>query len=99
MDKEEALKEFLKGLRVALKTVLIYHPEHAAVIRAVEELKKKEPIAMFEKKLLEQGVLTQEDFVQIAAAAKEEALEAEKFAKGSPIQEDASILDRYLYAD
>lgn len=41
MDKEEALKEFLKGLRVALKTVLIYHPEHAAVIRAVEELKKK----------------------------------------------------------
>jgi len=41
MDKDEALKEFLKGLRVALKTVLIYHPEHAAVIRAVEELKKK----------------------------------------------------------
>jgi len=41
MDKEEALKEFLKGLRVALKTVLIYHPEHSAVIRAVEELKKK----------------------------------------------------------
>jgi hypothetical protein len=41
MDKDEALKEFLKGVRVALKTVLIYHPEHAAVIRAVEELKKK----------------------------------------------------------
>lgn len=65
----------------------------------IEELKKREPIAMFEKKLLKQGVLTQEDFVQIAAAAKEEALEAEKFAKGSPMQEDTSIFDRYLYAD
>jgi hypothetical protein len=41
MDKEEALKEFLKALRVALKSVLIYQPEHAAVVQAGEELKKK----------------------------------------------------------
>jgi hypothetical protein len=41
MDKDEAIKEFLKALRVALKSVLIYQPEHAAVVQAGEELKKK----------------------------------------------------------
>jgi hypothetical protein len=41
MDKDEALKEFLKALRVALKSVLIYQPEHTAVIQAGEELKKR----------------------------------------------------------
>jgi len=41
MDKDEALKEFLKALRVAFKTVIIYQPEHTSVVYAVEELKRK----------------------------------------------------------
>lgn len=41
MDKDEALKDFLKALRVAFKTVIIYQPAHATVIAAVEDLKRK----------------------------------------------------------
>lgn len=67
--------------------------------KMVEELKKREPIAMFEKKLLKQGVLTKADMESIAKTAKEEALAAEKFALESPLQEDPSILDRFLYAE
>jgi pyruvate dehydrogenase E1 component alpha subunit len=65
----------------------------------VEELKKREPLSMYEKNLLKQGIITKEDIEEIAKAAKEEAAAAEKFAMESPIQEDASILDQYLYAE
>lgn len=41
MDKDEALKEFLKALRVAFKTVIIYQPGHTSVVYAVDELKRK----------------------------------------------------------
>lgn len=64
----------------------------------VEELKKREPIALFEKKLLKQKVLTREEMDKIKQEAEAETKEADKFCMNSPFAEDPSIFDQYLYA-
>lgn len=61
--------------------------------------KKRDPIELFGKKLLEQGILTQVDLDRIEREAKEEMESAELFAAKSPNSEDPSILAKFLYAD
>ena len=41
MDKEEAIKEFLKGLRIALNNASAYFREHPYFIKSVENFKQK----------------------------------------------------------
>ena len=64
----------------------------------VEKLKEREPIALFEKKLLKQKVLTKAQFEIIKEEAQAEAAEAENFCMNSPFAEDHSVFDEYLYA-
>lgn len=41
MDKEEALRDFLKGLRIAINNASVYFREHPYYIKSVENLKQK----------------------------------------------------------
>ncbi len=75
--------------------------ESHAVRRSQEEIdtwKKRDPIKLFEEKLLEQNVLTQADIERIDREGAKEAEEADKFAMESPLP-DPSILEKALYAD
>jgi len=48
INKEEALKEFLKSLKISLKNASIYSKEHPAFIKSVEEVKSKiDPLFKF----------------------------------------------------
>ena len=66
--------------------------------KEVEAMKKREPIAMFEKKLLAQKVLTKKIIEKIKQDAEDETKETEKFCMNSPFAEDPSVFDDYLYA-
>lgn len=64
----------------------------------IETWKKRDPIRLFQDKLLEQGVLTQAEIERIDAEATKEAEEAERFAMESPLP-TPDILQDALYAD
>ena len=63
----------------------------------IDEMRKRDPVKLCQEKLLDQGVLTQEDIDRIAKAAADEVAEAEKFADESPIATPDN-LDKLLYA-
>jgi pyruvate dehydrogenase E1 component alpha subunit len=64
----------------------------------VEAWKKRDPIKLFRERLLEQGVLSQDDVERIDREADRETDEAERFAMDSPVP-DPAVLQRALYAD
>lgn len=64
----------------------------------VEVWKERDPIELFKKRLLEQGVLTEADIERIDREAMEEVEEADRFATESPVP-DPAILEKALYAD
>ncbi len=64
----------------------------------IEAWKKRDPIKLFQERLLEQDVLTQEDIERIDREATAEMEEAERFAMESPLP-DPDILETILYAD
>lgn len=64
----------------------------------VNNWKARDPIQLYQKKLLEEGVLTQADVDRIDREAAEEVIEADRFATESPIPEP-DILEKALYAD
>jgi pyruvate dehydrogenase E1 component alpha subunit len=64
----------------------------------IEELKKRDPIELFRKKLMARKILTEKDVERINNEAIAETDAAVKFADESPIP-DPSILDELLYAN
>ena len=64
----------------------------------IEAWKKRDPIKLFQEKLLEQGVLTETDIERIDKEVTKEMEEVERFAVESPLP-DPSILEKALYAD
>ena len=64
----------------------------------VEAWKKRDPIKLFGERLLEQGILSQDDIEKIDREAAAEIDEAERFAMDSPAP-DPAILEKALYAD
>jgi len=64
----------------------------------IEAWKKRDPIKLFQEKLLEQEILTQADIERMDAEATAEIEEVERFAMESP-QPDSDILQKLLYAD
>ena len=64
----------------------------------IEAWKKRDPIKLFQEKLLEQGVLTQEDVERIDSEATAEMEEVERFAMESPVP-SPDILEKILYED
>ncbi|MBW2103657.1 MAG: thiamine pyrophosphate-dependent dehydrogenase E1 component subunit alpha [Deltaproteobacteria bacterium] len=67
--------------------------------RQIEELKRRDPVALFRSRLLEQGVLTEEDAERISREAEAEVAETEAFIDQSPFPDDPGMLDRALYAE
>ena len=57
----------------------------------IEEWKKKEPITRFEKKLLQEKIITDEDIKRIKSAVIKEIDSAEDFAKNSPFPDVESF--------
>ena len=64
----------------------------------IEVWKKRDPIKLFQEKLLEQGILTQADTERIDAEVTAEMEEVERFAMESPLP-SPDILEKSLYAD
>jgi acetoin:2,6-dichlorophenolindophenol oxidoreductase subunit alpha len=70
-------------------------------IRSAEDINRlretRDPVKLFRQKLLDQGVLTEEEMNRIQAEADGEVEAAEKFVDESP-NTDPSIFDELLYA-
>ncbi len=64
----------------------------------IAELRKRDPIKLCREKLLENGILTQEDVDRIDRETAAEVEAAEKFAIDSPLP-DPSAFDQMLYAE
>jgi pyruvate dehydrogenase E1 component alpha subunit len=64
----------------------------------VEAWKKRDPIKLFRERLLEEGILSQDDVERIDREVAREIDEAERFAMDSPVP-DPAVLQRALYAD
>lgn len=78
--------------------------KHKGGYRPEEEIEKyktqHDPIQLFKRRLIEEGVLTDEAYEQIDEAAKEEAAASTVFAEESPLPTDASIFeDVYFEVD
>ena len=64
----------------------------------MEEWRKKDPIVRFEKYLLENGVMKQEELVGIKKEVEKEVEEAFVFARGSSFPEPGD-LHKYIYKE
>lgn len=65
----------------------------------IKEWAEKDPITLFQHKLLEQSILTQIDVEEINQEADEEIAEAAKFAEESPLFDPSLVeFDKLLYA-
>jgi pyruvate dehydrogenase E1 component alpha subunit len=78
--------------------------KHKGGYRPEEEIEKykaqHDPIQLFKRRLIEERVLTEEQYEQIDEAAKEEAAASAQFAEESPVPSDASIFeDVYFEVD
>ena len=78
--------------------------KHKGGYRPEEEIEKykreHDPIQLFKKRLIEEGVVTEAQFEEISDAAKAEAEASAQFAEESPIPSDASIFeDVYFEVD
>jgi TPP-dependent pyruvate/acetoin dehydrogenase alpha subunit len=92
----EAAKEFLdrarKGEGPALLEIKTYRwrghyegdPMTYRTREEIAEWRKKDPLPRFQKTLLDEGVITEEDVKRIKADADAEVAEAQKFAEESP---------------
>jgi len=60
----------------------------------VAEWQKKDPVPRFEKVLLDKGLLTQEDILNIKKEADDEVAEAQKFADESPDPNPEDIFNK-----
>ncbi len=57
----------------------------------VELWKARDPIPSFERRLIDEGIMTREDLDAVAAKARETVVEAVKFAEESPWPEDEEV--------
>ena len=78
--------------------------KHKGGYRPEEEIEKykqnHDPIQLYKRRLIEEGVVTQEKFDELSEAGKEEAATAAQFAEESPIPTDANIFeDVYFEVD
>ena len=78
--------------------------KHKGGYRSEEEIetykRDHDPIQLFKKRLIEESVITEEQFTEISEAAKAEAEASAQFAEDSPIPSDASIFeDVYFEVD
>ena len=78
--------------------------KHKGGYRPEEEIetykRDHDPIQLFKKRLIEERVITEEQFTEISEAAKAEAEASAQFADESPIPTDASIFeDVYFEVD
>lgn len=78
--------------------------KHKGGYRSEEEIetykRDHDPIQLFKKRLIEEGVLTEAQFDEISDAARAEAEASAQFAEESPLPSDASIFeDVYFEVD
>ncbi len=78
--------------------------KHKGGYRPEEEIEKykreHDPIQLYKRRLIEEGVITDEQFEAISATAKEEAETSAQFAEESPLPTDANIFeDVYFEVD
>lgn len=82
--REESLPSILEFKTYRFRGHSMSDPESYRTKEEIEEKKKTDPIVIFEKYLLKEGVLTDERVQEIDAAAKKEAADSNDFAEQSP---------------
>ncbi len=75
--------------------------KHKGGYRTEEEIetykRDHDPIQLFKKRLIEEGVITEAQFDEISDAARAEAEASAQFAEDSPLPSDASIFEDVYY--
>ena len=75
-------------------------PEDYREKAEVEEWRRRDPITVFERRLAEEGIVSEEEREQLDASAREAVDDAVKFADESPLPElDSLYDDLYVYGD
>jgi pyruvate dehydrogenase E1 component alpha subunit len=72
-------------------------PQYYRSKEEVEEYRKRDPITLFEAKLLADGLISAAELRQIEQQVQDEVDEAVRFAEESPFPDPSTLLD-HLYA-
>ena len=112
LDTEEVIAEAVRCAREERKPQLVEavtyrfrghsmaDPEEYRTKEEVEEWRKRDPIATFGKRLLDEGVLAKKDLDKVDEEAMATVDEAVAFADKSPFPELASLYDNiYVYGE
>ncbi len=62
-------------------------------------MRQRDPIKLFEERLLKESILTQAEIDRIDHEAAKEMEEADRLATEDPLLRDPEVLQRALYAD
>jgi pyruvate dehydrogenase E1 component alpha subunit len=65
----------------------------------IDAWKKRDPIKLFQERLIKEGILTQYEIDRIDREATEEMQEADRLATKDPLFNDPSVFQKALYAD
>lgn len=87
----------LEALTYRFRGHSMQDPQYYRSKEEVEEYRKRDPITLFEAKLLADGLISEAELRQIEHQVQEEVDEAVRFAEESPFPDPSTLLD-HLYA-
>ena len=98
LEREASVKDAEQKMRIAVADA------NAKKYRAAEEIEQykvnHDPLRLWSRRLVEEGILTEPEIEEIDFQAKEETNEAVKFAEESPILPESEIMsDVYWEVD
>ncbi len=89
--KEESLPTILEFKTYRFRGHSMSDPESYRTKQEIEDKKKTDPIVLFEKYLLGEGILNEEKIKEIDGAAKKEAADSNDFAEQSPFPPEEEL--------
>ncbi len=96
LARQERIPSFLEARTYRFKGHSMSDPARYRTKEEVDQMKAKDPILLFQDKLLKDGVMTEAEFAQLDDRAKKAAQEAVEHAEASPDPELASLYQDVL---
>ena len=98
--REDRRPQLVEAVTYRFRGHSMADPEEYRTKEQVEEWRRRDPIAVFSDRLLEEGVLTEDDVSSIDVEANAEVDEAVRYADDSPFPDLASLYDDlYVYGE
>jgi pyruvate dehydrogenase E1 component alpha subunit len=98
--REDRQPQLVEAVTYRFRGHSMADPEEYRSKDEVEEWRQRDPINSFKQRLVDQGVITDDDFEKLNAKAIERVDEAVEFADNSPFPELDSLYDDiYVYGD